>query len=334
MPEVLSVRNLAKRFALPRRSAFEARAFLHAVDGVSFDIAPGETLGLVGESGCGKSTVARLVTRLLEPTSGSIELDGTDITHLGRAALRPLRRKMQMVFQDPYGSLNPRRTAGDIVGEPLVVHGIARGRVLEERVRQLFARVGLRADQMANYPAQFSGGQRQRLAIARALALDPTIIVADEPVSALDVSIQAQFINLMADLQAERKLSYLFIAHDLAVVRHISQRIAVMYLGRIVESGPATRVVSAPLHPYTRGLLAAVPIPDPKRARVRRSPPRGEVPSPIDPPKGCHFHPRCPLAIERCREESPQLRTVESGRVVACHLAGAEILPRKPRLSA
>jgi oligopeptide/dipeptide ABC transporter ATP-binding protein len=334
MPEVLSARNLAKRFALPRRSAFEPRAFLHAVDGVSFDIAPGETLGLVGESGCGKSTVARLVTRLLEPTSGSIELDGTDITHLGRAALRPLRRKMQMVFQDPYGSLNPRRTAGDIVGEPLVVHGIARGRVLEERVRQLFARVGLRADQMANYPAQFSGGQRQRLAIARALALDPTIIVADEPVSALDVSIQAQVINLMADLQAERKLSYLFIAHDLAVVRHISQRIAVMYLGRIVESGPATRVVSAPLHPYTRGLLAAVPIPDPKRARVRRSPPRGEVPSPIDPPKGCHFHPRCPLAIERCREESPQLRTVESGRVVACHLAGAEILPRKPRLSA
>jgi oligopeptide/dipeptide ABC transporter ATP-binding protein len=227
---------------------------------------------------------------------------------------------MQMVFQDPYGSLNPRRTAGDIVGEPLLVHGLSEGLELRDRVRALFARVGLRDDQMANYPAQFSGGQRQRLAIARALALDPKIIVADEPVSALDVSIQAQVINLMADLQAERKLSYLFIAHDLAVVRHISRRIAVMYLGRIVESGPAASIVSAPLHPYTQALLAAVPVPDPKRARARRAPPRGEVPSPIEPPKGCHFHPRCPLAVERCRVESPALRSVELGRAVACHL--------------
>ena len=320
MPDVLTVRSLVKRFALPRASAFQRRAFVHAVDGVSFDIAPGETLGLVGESGCGKSTVARLATRLIEPTSGSIELDGADITRLGRRALRPLRRKMQIVFQDPYGSLNPRRAAGDIVGEPLAVHGIAHGAVLRERVRELFARVGLRGDQMANYPAQFSGGQRQRLAIARALALDPKIIVADEPVSALDVSIQAQVINLMADLQAERKLSYLFIAHDLAVVRHISRRIAVMYLGRIVETGPAARMVSAPLHPYTQALLAAVPVPDPKRARARRALPRGEVPSPIEPPKGCHFHPRCPFAVERCRVESPELRSVEAGRDVACHL--------------
>jgi len=321
MPELLSVRNLVKRFALPRRSVFERRAFVHAVDDVSLDIAPGETLGLVGESGCGKSTVARLATRLIEPTSGAIELDGEDITHLGRRALRPLRRKMQMVFQDPYGSLNPRCTAGDIVGEPLLVHGLARGAALRERVRELFARVGLRADQVANYPAQFSGGQRQRLAIARALALDPKIIVADEPVSALDVSIQAQVINLMADLQAERKLSYLFIAHDLAVVRHISRRIAVMYLGRIVESGPAAEIVSAPLHPYTQMLLAAVPVPDPKRARTRRALPRGEVPSAIQPPTGCHFHPRCPLAIERCRTEAPSLRSVGSNRTVACHLA-------------
>jgi oligopeptide/dipeptide ABC transporter ATP-binding protein len=319
MPELLSVRNLVKRFALARRSPFERRAFVHAVDGVSFDIEAGETLGLVGESGCGKSTVARLATRLIDPSAGSITLDGTDITHLGRRALRPLRRKVQMVFQDPYGSLNPRRTAGDIVGEPLLVHRISKGSELRERVRALFARVGLREDQMANYPAQFSGGQRQRLAIARALALDPKIIVADEPVSALDVSIQAQVINLMADLQAERQLSYLFIAHDLAVVRHISRRIAVMYLGRIVESGPAAQIVSAPLHPYTQALLAAVPVPDPKRRRIRRGSPGGEVPSPIDPPPGCHFHPRCPLAIERCRAESPELRTVETGRAVACH---------------
>jgi oligopeptide/dipeptide ABC transporter ATP-binding protein len=258
--------------------------------------------------------------RLIEPTSGSIQLDGNDITHRSRRALRPLRRKMQMVFQDPYGSLNPRRPAGDIVGEPLVVHGVARGAALRARVRELFARVGLREDQMANYPAQFSGGQRQRLAIARALALDPKIIVADEPVSALDVSIQAQVINLMADLQAERKLSYLFIAHDLAVVRHISRRIAVMYLGRIVESGPAAQIVSAPLHPYTQALLAAVPVPDPRRAR-KRAVPRGEVPSPIEPPSGCHFHPRCPRAVERCRVESPALRNVENARAVACHLA-------------
>ncbi|MBI1777182.1 MAG: ATP-binding cassette domain-containing protein [Proteobacteria bacterium] len=316
---ILVVADLVKRFELPRSGLRGPRPVVHAVDGVSFAIGRGETLGLVGESGCGKSTIARLITRLVDTTSGRIELDGEDITHVTRARMRPRRRKLQMVFQDPYASLNPRQTAGDIVGEPLSVHGLARGSELEARVASLFKRVGLRADQMVNYPAQFSGGQRQRLAIARALVLDPGIIVADEPVSALDVSTQAQVVNLLADLQEERGLSYLFIAHDLAVVRHISRRVAVMYLGRIVEIAPAEALFSAPLHPYTRALLAAVPVPDPARRRTARAVPLGEVPSPIDPPRGCHFHPRCPLAMERCRLEAPILRDVGDGRTVACH---------------
>ena len=320
MPEpVVAVHDLVKQFPLPRQGIGGPRPLVHAVDGVSFAVGPGETLGLVGESGCGKSTVGRMLARLIEPTGGRIVLDGEDITRASRVAMRLRRRKLQMVFQDPYASLNPRLTAGAMVGEPLVVHRLARGRELYERVAHLFQRVGLRPDHMANYPAQFSGGQRQRLAIARALALNPKIIVADEPVSALDVSIQAQVVNLLADLQAERGLAYLFIAHDLAVVRHISRRIAVMYLGRIVEMAAAAELFARPLHPYTQALLAAVPVPDPARRRTRRGVPAGEVPSPIAPPPGCHFHPRCPLATGRCRAEAPTLRDLGAGRRVACH---------------
>ncbi len=319
MSDVVAVRDLVKRFPLERQGMSGPRPVVHAVDGVTFAVAPGETLGLVGESGCGKSTVGRLIARLIAPTAGRIELDGEDITEASRTAMRPRRRKLQIVFQDPYSSLNPRLTAGAMVGEPLLVHGLARGRELAERVAALFLRVGLRRDQMTNYPAQFSGGQRQRLAIARALALDPKIIIADEPVSALDVSIQAQVINLLCDLQAERGLAYLFIAHDLAVVRHISRRVAVMYLGRIVEQAGAAELFARPLHPYTQALLAAVPVPDPARRRATRTAPSGEVPSPISPPSGCHFHPRCPLANARCHTEIPVLREVGAGRHVACH---------------
>jgi oligopeptide/dipeptide ABC transporter ATP-binding protein len=320
MPDraVLEVSGLAKRFDLKREGLFGPRHAVYAVDGVSFAIAPGETLGLVGESGCGKSTVGRMIVRLIEPTAGRIVLDGTDITTASRAAMRTRRRTLQMVFQDPYASLNPRMRAGAIVGEPLLVHGIARGEELRDRVAALFARVGLRADQMANYPSEFSGGQRQRLSIARALALGPKMIVADEPVSALDVSIQAQVVNLLADLQDERGLAYLFIAHDLAVVRTISHRVAVMYLGRIVELAAAEALFEAPHHPYTQALLAAVPQPDP--ARRRRALPQGELPSPMNPPTGCHFHPRCPHAVARCRIEAPALRTLADGRDAACHL--------------
>jgi oligopeptide/dipeptide ABC transporter ATP-binding protein len=320
---VLEVSDLAKRFALAREGLFGPRPAVRAVDGVSFAIAAGETLGLVGESGCGKSTVGRLIMRLIEPSAGRIVLDGDDITNVSRAAMRARRRSLQMVFQDPYASLNPRMTAGAIVGEPLLVHGLARGEELRAQVAALFARVGLRADQMGNTPSQFSGGQRQRLSIARALALAPKLIVADEPVSALDVSIQAQVVNLLADLQDERKLAYLFIAHDLAVVRTISHRVAVMYLGRIVELAAAEALFAAPRHPYTQALLAAVPRLDPQRRRRARGDdkqPQGELPSPLDPPAGCHFHPRCPHATARCRVETPALRVLVDGRQAACHL--------------
>jgi oligopeptide/dipeptide ABC transporter ATP-binding protein len=319
MEPVIRVADLKKHFPIRRGILRRLTGHVHAVDGVSFDIGEGETLGLVGESGCGKSTVGRVVLRLIDPTAGSVQLRGQEITQLGKRAMRPLRRQMQIVFQDPFASLNPRMRAGAIVGEPLRVHGVANAAERADRVAQLFRRVGLRPAQMRNYPHEFSGGQRQRISIARALALDPQFIVADEPVSALDVSIQAQVINLLTELQRELRLSYLFISHNLAVVEHISHRVAVMYLGRIVEHADKTELFARPLHPYTEALLAAVPLPDPalKRTKLRVE---GDVPSPIRPPPGCHFHPRCPYAEARCRVEVPMLREVAAGHLVACHL--------------
>jgi oligopeptide/dipeptide ABC transporter ATP-binding protein len=320
---VLEVTDLKKHYPVRKGLLRRMVGQVRAVDGVSFTIAPGETLGLVGESGCGKSTVARTVLRLIEPSGGTIRLGGEDITHLSRAQLRPFRREMQIIFQDPFSSLNPRMSAGDIVREPLGVHGIGKGREREERVAALFEQVGLRSAQMRSYPHEFSGGQRQRICIARALALNPRLIVADEPVSALDVSIQAQVINLMMDLQRETHLSYLFIAHDLAVVEHISHRIAVMYLGKIVEYAEKHALFLKPQHPYTEALLAAVPVPNPKLKRAKRLL-QGDVPSPINPPPGCAFHTRCPYVVERCRSETPVLRDIGGGQLVACHLRGAE----------
>ncbi len=316
---LLQVTDLVKHYPV-RRGVLRRRAgTVHAVDGVSFYVGVGETLGLVGESGCGKSTVARSVLRLVEPTSGQIRIRGQDITHLGKTELRAHRRKMQIVFQDPFASLNPRMRAGDIVGEPLSVHGLASGREKQVRVAELFEQVGLRPDQMRNFPHQFSGGQRQRICIARALALGPDLIVCDEPVSALDVSIQAQVINLLIDLQRKHGFSYLFIAHDLAVVAHISHRVAVMYLGRIVEIADKTELFNNPRHPYTQALLASVPVADP---RAKRLTPLvdGDVPSPVNPPSGCAFHTRCRYAMERCKMERPPLVDTGAGHQVACLL--------------
>ncbi|MFI4986397.1 MAG: ABC transporter ATP-binding protein [Alphaproteobacteria bacterium] len=318
-PPVMEVVGLKKHFPVRKGLLRRSAGQILAVDGISFSIAEGETLGLVGESGCGKSTVARTVLRLVKPTAGTIALNGCDITHLGKSALRPHRREMQIIFQDPFSSLNPRMAAGDIVGEPLSVHGIARGREREVLVAALFERVGLRPAQMRSFPHEFSGGQRQRVCIARALALDPKLIVGDEPVSALDVSIQAQVINLLMDLQREKRLSYLFIAHDLAVVEHISHRIAVMYLGKIVEYAEKCSLFTNPLHPYTEALLAAVPIPNP-RVKRQKHVIAGDVPSPINPPPGCAFHTRCPYAEARCKVEAPRLVEVAPGHRVACHL--------------
>jgi peptide/nickel transport system ATP-binding protein len=310
---------------------------VRAVDDVTFTIERGETLGLVGESGCGKSTVGRAIIRLYQPTAGTIRFDGQDITNLGESDLRPLRRRMQMVFQDPFSSLNPRHSVGRMVGEPLRVHGLASGRTATRRVRELLEIVGLPADAATRYAHEFSGGQRQRIGIARALAVNPDFIVADEPVSALDVSIQAQIINLLENLQSEFDLTYLFIAHDLAVVRHISDRIAVMYLGSIVEVSPSDELYDSPLHPYTISLLSAVPIPDPEVEKQRETILlAGDLPSPANPPPACRFHTRCPyIQPTRCTTDAPPLRKLQPGHYVACHWAeqikAGEIKPQERR---
>jgi oligopeptide/dipeptide ABC transporter ATP-binding protein len=318
--KLLAVTNLKKHFPIHRGVFSRVSGHVYAVDGVSFEIGRGETLGLVGESGCGKSTVGRTLLKLVEPTDGTIHVDGQDITDLGPQSMLPYRRRMQMIYQDPYASLNPRMTAGEIVGEPLTVHDVGTPQERRERVAALFERVGLRPETMLSYPHEFSGGQRQRIGIARALALSPDLIVGDEPVSALDVSIQAQIINLMMDLQDELKLSYLFVAHDLAVVEHISHRVAVMYLGRIVEMTDKKSLFEMPLHPYTEALLSAVPIPKAAARSRRRVILKGDVPSPINPPPGCHFHARCPYAMARCRIDVPTLREVTPGHWASCHL--------------
>jgi len=316
---ILEVRNLKKHFPIRKGLFSKLVGHVHAVDGVSFKIDPGQTLGLVGESGCGKSTVGRTILRLLDPTDGEVLVNGTDITGMGNKELRPFRKKMQIIFQDPFSSLDPRMTAAEIVGELMTVHSDMTKPAVNAQVAELFERVGLRVDQMKNYPHEFSGGQRQRIGIARALSLNPDLIICDEPVSALDVSIQAQVINLLIDLQKELGVAYLFVAHDLAVVEHISHRVAVMYLGRIVEVAERDDIFRNAKHPYTESLLAVVPVPDPEIDR-KRLVLEGDVPSPIDRPSGCHFQTRCPYATDRCRTEEPVLQDVTNGHQVACHL--------------
>lgn len=321
MTALLEVENLKVHFPVKRGMFRPALESVKAVDDVSLSIEGGETLGLVGESGCGKTTLGRAIVRLVEPTEGIVSLDGTQITGVNGAVLRAHRRKLQMIFQDPYGSLNPRMTVENIIGEALDIHRLAENKpARRKRVAELLHAVGLDPAYAQRYPHEFSGGQRQRIGIARALAVEPKLIVCDEPVSALDVSVQAQIVNLLQDLQQQRGLAYLFIAHDLAVVEHISRRVMVMYLGKIVELADAKTIIRAPKHPYTQALISAAPVVDPDSKRQRIILP-GDVPSPIHPPAGCPFHPRCPIAEERCRLEIPPLREIISGHKVACHLA-------------
>ena len=319
---LLNVKNVNKHFPVTRGIVFQKQiGTLKAVDGISFDVFKGETLGLVGESGCGKSTIARTILQLYRPTSGEVIFDKIDLTSLKGNELRKIRRRMQVVFQDPYSSLNPRLTVGDIIGEPLKIHRIVKGKERLNQVKELINLVGLNLDSVKRYPHEFSGGQRQRIALARTLALKPEFIVCDEPISALDVSIQAQIVNLLDKLQSELGLTYLFIAHDLSMVRHISNRVAVMYLGKIVELAERNQLYNSPQHPYTKALFSSVPIPDPvAEGNRRRIILDGDVPNPINPPKGCNFNTRCPVATDRCFNEEPAFRIVSSGQWCACHL--------------
>ena len=319
---LLQVNDLVMHFPIYRGVIRRQVGAVRAVDGVSFDVKKGETLGLVGESGCGKTTTGRTILQLYRPTAGSVVFDGVDLVALKGEQLRKMRRKMQMIFQDPYASLNPRMTVGEIVGEPLEVHQVSKGKATDERVRELLSLVKMNPSFADRYPHEFSGGQRQRIGVARALALNPSLIVCDEPISALDVSIQAQVVNLLEELQAKFNLTYLFIAHDLSMVRHISDRVAVMYLGVIMELADRNEIYENPLHPYTQALLSAIPIPDPVvDSKRKRTILKGDVPSPVNPPSGCRFRTRCPIAEAVCAEERPEFRELKPGHFVACHFA-------------